>query len=130
MNVMSRITYRAAVAALRTIFVDPGKDILALDEIFRMTGRDPQQPERNKRWLQNRLITLRYYEFVTPIYTKGNPRRELVEIQLTPTGKAALANTVSSRAITLESIARDIKAFERQNPSMTLDFVARVRRND
>src|ERR1700691_2674559 len=124
---MSRITHRAAVAALHTIFVDPYKDILTLDEIFRVVGRDPQKPERNKRWLQNRLITLRYYEFVTPIYTKSNPRRELVEIQLTPTGKAALASEVSSRAITLESVARDIKAFERQNPSMTLDFAAKVR---
>lgn len=130
---MGRITHRGAVVALRKIFVDPDKDILTLDEVFRVVGRDLQQPERNKRWLRNRLTTLRYYEFVTPIYTKyakSNPRRRLDKIQLTPTGKMALASKVSSRAITLESIARDIKAFERQNPSMVLDFTAKVRQDN
>jgi hypothetical protein len=131
---MSRIKQSAAVAALRKIFVDPDKDILTLDEVFRVVGRDPQQLERNKRWLGNRLTALRYHKFVAPIYTtsytKSNPRRKLVKIQLTPTGKTALANKVSSgytRAITLESIARDIKAFERQNPSMVLDLTATLR---
>jgi hypothetical protein len=131
---MSRITQRAAIAALRKIFVDSDKDILTLDEIFDVVGRDPRQPESNRRWLQNRLTTLRYYEFVAPIYTKyttsSNPHRKLVKVQLTPTGKTALTSEVSSRAITLESIARDIKAIERQNPSIALDFTVRVRRDN
>ena len=131
---MNRIKQSAALTALRKIFVDPDKDILTLDEIFRAVGRDPQQPELNKKWLTNRLVALRYHEFVTPIYTKyttSDSHRKLVKIQLTPTGKTALASKVVSgytRAITLESIARDIKAFERQNPSMLLAFTAKIRR--
>lgn len=117
--------------------VDPDKDTLTPDEIFRVAGRDPQQPERNRIWLQNRLTALRYHEFVRPIYTKytmSNPHRKLDKVQLTPTGKTALAsesgNEPACPAITLESIARDIKAFERQNPSMALDFTVKVRRDN
>lgn len=127
-----RITRHAAVAALRTIFVDPDKDTLTLDEVFRVVGRDPLQPERNKRWLENRLTSLRYYELTAPIYTKSHPRK-LDKVQLTPTGKTALASEADNepvRAITLESIAWDIKAFERENPSMVVDLTVKVRQNN
>lgn len=131
-----RITRHAAIAALRKIFVDPDKDILTLDEIFRVAGRDPQQPEHNKIWLQNRLTALRYYKLVEPIYTKytkSNSHRKLDKVQLTPTGKTALASEAGNEpvhAITLESIAWDIKEFERQNPSIVVEMTATVRQDN
>jgi hypothetical protein len=134
---MNRIAQSAAVAALRKIFVDPDEDTLTLDEIFRVVGRDPQQLARNRRWLVNRLRTLRDYGFVAPIYstssTKSGPRRKLVKVQLTPTGKTAITSKVSNRytrPITLESIARDIKRFQRQNPTMVLHMTARIRQDN
>jgi hypothetical protein len=84
------------------------------------------------KWLENRLTALRYYEFITSIHTKSHPRK-LDKIQLTPTGKTALASRVSSgsaHAITLESIAQDIKTFERKNPSVLLNLTATLREKD
>jgi hypothetical protein len=127
-----RITRQAAVAALRTIFVDPDKDILTLDEIFHVVGRDPQQPKGNKIWLENRLTSLRYHGLAAPIYTKSHPRK-LAKVQLTPIGKTAIASEAGLepvRAITLESIAWDIKEFERQNPSIVVELTATVRQGN
>lgn len=121
---MKRISYKAAVEALSSIFSDPMQDTWSPAEIYQLVGRDMTRAEQNKRWLQNRLTPLKDYGFVKSIYSKSQPKT-LDKIQLTQEGKTALqnaSNSVPSREVTLESIARDIREFERQNPSIIVEF--------
>jgi hypothetical protein len=127
---MKRISYKAAVTALKSIFQDVRVDSLTPLEIYKLQSRSLDEPEKNKKWLQNRLTPLKDYGFVRPIYTKTQPK-SLDKIKLTDEGKKALeglGDDISTRKISLESIARDIKDFEKQNPSIEVIFSTKIRK--
>jgi len=123
---MKQIAYSAAVEALKNIFSDPRKDILTPQDIYLVVGRNLSQHEQNKKWLQNRLTPLKYYGLVESIY-KG-PNKMVDSVRLTLEGKEALASQataskVNAPEVKLEAIVRDIGAFEKQNPSLQIQFV-------
>jgi len=122
---MNQITHAAAVEALRTIFDDVTVESLTPDDIFQKTGRDLTKAEKNKKWLQNRLTPLKRYDLVESTY-KG-PGKTVDKIRLTSEGRKTLEGRVDNdeslaQEVRLESIVRDIKEFERQNPSLKVQF--------
>jgi len=125
------ISYKAAVEALRSLFEDSAITVRTVDEIFEVTGRSLNSSEQNRKWLTNRLTDLKHYDLVKPLYTEGTPKI-LAQVQLTQEGRHALETSSSNelgRNVSLESIARDIKEFEKQNPSICIDFSVSVKRD-
>lgn len=136
---MKYVTYAAAVETLKGFFKDhPDSDIVSLHEIYIASNRDLNQPELNKSWVGNKLTHLKHYQLVTPIYTHGR-RKVLDKVQLTSEGKKALGRAGNSstyaasdevrREVTLESIANDIREFEKKNPSVVLELSVKVRKD-
>ena len=128
----------AATETVREWFGDqPAADVLSLAEIYQNAGRDPSNKDLNKSWLGNKLTHLKHYGLVAPIYSHGR-RKVLDKIQLTGEGKKAIwgsnggpgeAPVIQPRAISLETIARDINEFEEQNPSIRLELLVRIKKN-
>jgi hypothetical protein len=130
---MKQIALASAVEALGTIFNDPEVDTLTPQDIFQRVGRDRGNADQNKKWLRNRLTPLKYYGLVETVYKL--PGKTVDKIRLTPEGKKVLeehatTNQPSAREVQLESIVQDIKEFERQNPSLKIQFTVTRRDED
>lgn len=129
---MKYISREAALEALKKLFTSPDKEILTINEVFLSVGRDLNRIEQNKKWLTNRLTDLKHYNFVESVYTDTQPKM-LDKIRLLPAGKKALEDMLRSqptRNITLESIARDVQEFQKQNPSILVQLTTTLRERD
>lgn len=88
----------------------------------------------NKSWISNKLVDLKHYQLVSPVYTHGR-RKVLDKIQLTQEGKKALgldlaesARGEAQRMVTLELINSNIREFEKSNPSVELELVVKIKK--
>lgn len=127
----------SCIEFLNHLFVDPPKEAVTPEEVFRVFGRDVAKLKLNRAWLANKLMGLRQYGFVETSYAKRR-YHELAKIQLTPAGEEVLvaketietADTLEverPRTVTLESIAKLIRGYERQNPSVTVELRLTIR---
>lgn len=123
------ISRRTAVEVTRSLFGGSDRLVeLSLEDIFVATGRDPGNRRQNKRWLANRLTALKYYDLVAPVYARRG--RKLTHVRLTHTGQQALAAprpVPPGSVVTLDSIARRVCEFNRQNPHLKARLTAEVR---
>ena len=133
----------SASNTLKRFFADHTDTVaLTLDQIYISTNRVMNKPDQNKSWVANKLTHLKHYGLAEPVYTY-DPRKMLTGIQLTYEGKKILGITGSSsmqpaiqayqpvqtsliRTVSLETIAQDIKEFEKQNPSIQLRLIVEV----
>lgn len=81
---------------LNIFFSNASNDIVTLDDIYRSAGRDLSDSKNNRTWLGNKLISLKHYNYVKPIYSKKNSSLVLDKIQLTDIGKRELLRIESS----------------------------------
>jgi hypothetical protein len=140
---MKYVSLTAATETLRVFFPSypSSGDVASLREIYMAAGRDLDQAEQNKNWVGNKLTHLKYHDLVKPLYAYSDDRRKVLDrIQLTKRGRDALAGPApeespkggedEGREVTLESIAKDIKLFEKLNPSIALDLSIKVRKDE
>lgn len=81
-----------AIENVRTFFSNtPNDDAISLEDAFRAWGRpNPENVEKNKAWLSNKLTALKYHNLIVPIYVHKDGRRKLEKLRLTLEGKKAL----------------------------------------
>lgn len=132
---MKYMSLTSATETLKRFFAGhPDSDVVSLEEIYIAAGRDLSQESINKAWVANKLTHLKHYGLVVPVYDYAR-RKTLNKVQLTEEGRKTLGrgakasnNTIaSSKGISLESIAQDIREFEKQNPSVKLDLGVKLR---
>ncbi len=80
----------SAEEAIKRIFANTSEDLISLEELFRIWGRDVTKVEENKQWLSNKLTNWKYHNLIIPVYASRNNRRVLDKLQLTLEGKRML----------------------------------------
>jgi hypothetical protein len=129
---MKYMSLQAAVGTLKRFYKKSlDEDSISLEQIVYASDRQKIDADKNKSWIGNKLTHLKYHELLEPVYSY-DPRKTLSGVKLTSLGKEALgrhSTTTQStavtgsaqiNAITLESIARDIRTFSKQNPSIKI----------
>src|SRR2546421_12451146 len=70
--VTSKPSLATATKTLQRFFADsPNAGDAWLEEIYVACGRNPDEAAKNKRWITNKLVALRHYGLVEPIYAYG-----------------------------------------------------------
>ena len=129
---MKYITLSTAKKYLDKFFPEyPRINELTLDEAYKAYGRSGKKSDSNKTWLTNVMTHLRHYGLAESRYSDDSPAR-FIGIRLTQEGRKALdgrlnTNGSDRKDVTLETIAKDIKEFERLNPSIKLDLGVKIR---
>ncbi len=130
---MKYVTLSTAKKYIKTLFPDyPRVSEVSLKEAYKATGREDKDDEANKSWLTNRMTHLRHYGLVESVYSDDSPAK-FIGVRLTQEGRKALdsfsANGVDgSREVTLETIARDLREYERTHPSIELNLDVKIKR--
>ena len=135
-------SHAAAIETLRAFFSNqPSSDVASLQDIYAAAGRDLSNPELNKTWVANKLTHLKHYQLVEPIYARSAGNRKMLDkIQLTHEGSIALGRETNEypaqpaiptnsgfASVTLESIATDIKAYMKENPSIEIQLSVKLK---
>lgn len=124
------MSLQAAVGTLKRFYKNsPEEDSISLEQIVDASDRQSIDSDKNKSWIGNKLTHLKHHELLEPEYSY-DPRKTLSGVKLTSLGKEAMGrhdvsgksapitDTTQINTISLESIARDIRAFSKQNPSI------------
>jgi hypothetical protein len=128
---MKYMSLQAAVGTLKRFYKNsPDEDSISLEQVADASGRQNNDTEKNKSWIGNKLTHLKHHGLLEPVYSY-DPHKTLSGVKLTGLGKEALGRhttttttsttihgTAHINTISLESIARDIRVFSKQNPSI------------
>jgi hypothetical protein len=69
----------------------PGASSVTPDEVYLAFGRNLEETDRNRQWLSDKLINLKYHGLTEARYLHGSRQRGLDRIGLTLKGAAVLA---------------------------------------
>lgn len=142
------ISEEAAITNLKGFFSHSPKGTkeVSLEQIFLAVGRHNMDAAINRSWLANKLTPIRKYNLINPVYEYEGKKRRLTKVKLTPKSEGLLGLNIehkrdkeedvsyqntspSVRQVTLESIAQDIREYEKHNPSIELDLNVKVRKS-
>ena len=130
------ISENAAILNIKKFFSkNPNEDVISIIDACKGWGRkNPENIERHKPWLQNKLTGLKYHDLVSSVYKYEDGRKKLDKIQLTIKGKRVLnrikeetdnlenpQNTVES-TITVSSVLQLVEKLKKDNPSYKIVF--------
>src|SRR3981081_3158252 len=91
------ISRTAATNLLKRFYSkSPSANELTFDQIIDGTDRTSKPIDLNKKWLSNMLTSLKYYGFVSVVYSHGRPRR-FEKVKLLDEGKVALGRAAGSQ---------------------------------
>ena len=135
---MKYISQKAATETLQLLFSHTREDKITLEEAFRAWGRDNYSLEKNRKWFDNKMTHLKYYDLIRPVYERRNARRVLVGIQLTLQGKRAVGRiegdnknnvevSLGINNISLGQVTKLVSLFRKQNPEYDIIFEVRLK---
>lgn len=139
----------SAERILKGFFVsNPRAENVSVEEIYRVSRRDPEREKTNRSWLGNILSSLKYYDLVKPVYSYRGARK-LSGLQLTDKGKEvvhppedqeeAIAGVYSPYSpvnygvsvfedkLSPQDLLNYVQTFRRQNPGLEVTFGIRVK---
>lgn len=131
------ISITAARQRLEKLF--GSKDLITKEEAYLSDGREPkpEDEEKNKVWLRNKLTDLKHYKLVKVNYVTVDKHPVLKSIQVTEDGRRLLRgidgvatqtttqsvkHTEENGKVTSNEIMELLKKFKEQNPDFLIKF--------
>ncbi len=135
------MTIKTATEYLKRFYSQTDTDEVTLKEVFSIYGFNPHKEKINRVWIGNKLIYLKRYQLVEPVYDGDKANARLIAIKLTDEGRKVLnsendysinqlQNKVSSRdlkAITLNDVVQAMPRIRQENPEYEINFDFRLR---
>jgi len=128
------MTLTSATKHLRKFFpVYPNVTEVSLEDIYKSADRLSKSDDVNKSWVTTRMTHLRHYGLAESVYSDDSPAK-FVGVRVTQEGRKTLdrnisvANDRERREVTLETLAQDIKEYERINPSIELNLEVKIKK--
>lgn len=139
---MKYLSRQTALDTAKQIFsLTSGDSVTPKEAALAWGGRENISEEKNRHWLDNKMIHMKYHNLIKPVYSRRNSRRVLAKIQLTLEGKRALgklegtielnkSNGVNSTTeVSLDEIMKIISKLRQNNPEYQIIFDIRLKEN-
>lgn len=132
-------TKKSAIENVKRLFINaPNDDVISLKDAFIAWGRpEPENIEKHKGWLSNKMTHLTYHNLLIPVYSYNTGRKRLKALRLTKEGKIALGRIENStengslqqattngngHTLSLDEVAKAIPKLQKENPDFNIVF--------
>ncbi len=137
---MHYLSKKYAIKTLKKLFSGTENDKLSFEEIVSAWGgRESFPKEKNASWLGNKMVHLKYYNLINPIYKHNENNRRVFEgIQLTLDGKKGLGrirdgavndpeqhpsqNNIKASTTSLRDVMKTISTMKEEFPEYEITF--------
>ncbi len=130
---MKYLSRESAIDTAKQIFSRTQGDSVTPREAAVAWGREAMSEKDNRRWLDNKMIHLKYHNLIMPVYSRRNSRRVLDRIQLTLDGKRAIGRIETTKDDThkslqlLSDLTKQVAKFRQDNPDYQIIFEVKLK---